>query len=62
MDKLLNSLSPEEGLFDRRKRKDFETQFCTKFITYALEDWAFTPESANELFLKHLETKNLKAF
>ena len=44
------------------KRKDFETMFGTKFFTYALEDWAYTPDSANERLLKHFETKNLKGF
>jgi DNA mismatch repair protein MutS len=62
VDKLLNSFSPKEVLFDRSKRKDFENQFGTKFFTYALEDWAYTPESANERLLKHFETKNLKGF
>jgi DNA mismatch repair protein MutS len=62
VDKLLNSFGPKEVLFDRGKRKDFETNFGTKFFTYALEDWAFTPDSANERLLKHFETKNLKGF
>ncbi|HEY5507807.1 MAG TPA: DNA mismatch repair protein MutS, partial [Paludibacter sp.] len=62
IDKLLNSFGPKEVLFDRSKRKDFEANFGTKFFTYALEDWAFTPDSANERLLKHFETKNLKGF
>ncbi len=62
VDKLLNSFGPKEVLFDRSKRKDFEANFGTKFFTYALEDWAFTPDSANERLLKHFETKNLKGF
>ena len=62
IDKLLNSFGPKEVLFDRSKRKDFEQLFGTKFFTYALEDWAFTPDSANERLLKHFETKNLKGF
>jgi len=62
VDKLLNSFGPKEVLFDRGKRKDFEANFGTKFFTYALEDWAFTPDSANERLLKHFETKNLKGF
>jgi DNA mismatch repair protein MutS len=61
-DKLLNSFGPKEVLFDRNKRRDFETLFGTKFFTYALEDWAFTPDSANERLLKHFETTNLKGF
>ena len=62
VDKLLNSFGPKEVLFDRSKRKDFEQNFGTKFFTYALEDWAFTPDSANERLIKHFETKNLKGF
>jgi DNA mismatch repair protein MutS len=62
VDKLLNSFGPKEVLFDRTKRKDFETSFGNKFFTYALEDWAYIPDSANERLLKHFETKNLKGF
>ncbi len=62
IDKLLNSFGPKEVLFDRSKRRDFEELFGTKFFTYALEDWAFTPDSANERLLKHFETKTLKGF
>ena len=62
VDKLLNSFGPKEVIFDRSKRKDFEALFGTKFFTYALEDWAFTPDSAQERLLKHFETKNLKGF
>ena len=62
IDKLLNSFGPKEVLFDRSKKKDFEELFGTKFFTYALEDWAFTPDTAHERLLKHFETKNLKGF
>jgi len=62
VDKLLNSFGPKEVLYDRSKRKDFENLFGTKFFTYALEDWVFTPDSAQERLLKHFETKNLKGF
>jgi len=62
VDKLLNSFSPKEILYDRNRKKDFEAAFGSKFYTYALEDWVFTPESANEKLLKHFETKSLKGF
>lgn len=62
VDKLLNSFGPKEVLFDRSKRKDFENLFGTKFFTYAMEDWAYIPDSAHERLLKHFETKNLKGF
>ena len=62
VDKLLNSFAPKEVLFDRTKRKDFENLFGTKFFTYALEDWAYSPDSARERLLKQFETNSLKGF
>ncbi|MBP8782989.1 MAG: DNA mismatch repair protein MutS [Paludibacter sp.] len=62
VDKLLSSFSPKEVLFDRTKKKEFESIFGNKFFSYALEDWAYIPDSANERLLKHFETKTLKGF
>ncbi len=62
VDKLLNSFSPKEVLFDRTMKKEFIAAFGDKFFTYALEDWVFTPDTANERLLKHFETKSLKGF
>ncbi|HRZ96653.1 MAG TPA: DNA mismatch repair protein MutS [Paludibacter sp.] len=61
-DKLLNSFSPKEVLFDRNKRKEFESQFGNRFYSYALDDWAYTPDTAVERLLKQFETKSLKGF
>ena len=49
-------------LLERTKKKEFESIFGNKFFTYALEDWAYIPDSANERLLKHFETKTLKGF
>ena len=49
-------------LFDRSKRKDFENFFGNKYFTYALEDWAFSSDSAQERLVKQFETLNLKGF
>ena len=62
VDKLLNNFGPKEVLFDRTKRKEFETLFGNKYFTYAMEDWAYAPDSAQERLLKQFETKNLKGF
>jgi len=62
VDKLLNSFAPKEVLYDRNKRKEFETLFGVKFFSYGLDDWAYIPDSANERLLKHFETKTLKGF
>jgi len=62
VDKLLNSFSPKEVLYDRNKRHDFEENFGNKFFIYGLEDWAYTPDSAQERLLKQFETRTLKGF
>lgn len=62
VDKLLNSFSPKEILFDRNRKKEFEDLFGTKFYTYPLDDWIYTPESAYERLLKQFETTSLKGF
>ncbi|MCK9155720.1 MAG: DNA mismatch repair protein MutS [Paludibacteraceae bacterium] len=62
VDKLLNSMSPKEVLFERSKRAQFEEHFGTKYYTFELEDWIFTTEAATDRLLKHFETKNLKGF
>lgn len=62
VDKLLNSFSPKEILFDRNQKKEFEDLFGTKFYTYPLDDWIYTPESAYERLLKQFETTSLKGF
>lgn len=61
IDKLLNNFSPKEVLIERANRKRFEEDFG-RFLTFEMEDWAFTPDSAQERLLKHFETKNLKGF
>ncbi|GAB1416623.1 DNA mismatch repair protein MutS [Paludibacter sp.] len=62
VDKLLNSFSPKEVLYDRGKRKEFEENFGNKFFIYGLEDWAYMPDSAEERLIKQFETKSLKGF
>jgi len=62
VDKLLNNFSPKEVLFERNKRKQFEESFGTKFLTFEMEDWVFTEDSARDRLLKQFETKNLKGF
>lgn len=62
VDKLLNNFFPKEVLIERNNRKRFEELFGSRFLTFELEDWVFTSESANDRLLKHFETKNLKGF
>ena len=49
-------------LYDRTRKQDFEQQFGTKFVTFELDDWVFTDQTARQKLLKHFKTKNLKGF
>ncbi|MDR0427449.1 MAG: DNA mismatch repair protein MutS [Dysgonamonadaceae bacterium] len=62
IDKLLNNFSPKEVLIDRRKRKQFEETFGSRWLTFEMEDWAFTEDSGKERLLKQFRTNNLKGF
>jgi DNA mismatch repair protein MutS len=62
IEKLLSGFKPKEVLFEKGKRATFEEKFGNKFYTYAMDDWAFSPDSARERLLKHFETKSLKGF
>jgi len=62
IDKLLQSLSPSEVIYQKNKRRKFEEDFGTSFYTYSLDDWAFTSDYTNELLHKQFDTKSLKGF
>jgi DNA mismatch repair protein MutS len=53
---------PKEILYDRAKKGDFERFFGTKLVTFELDDWVFTEQTARQKLLKHFGTKNLKGF
>jgi DNA mismatch repair protein MutS len=62
IDQLLNNFQPKEVLFEKGKSTLFNNAFGTKFYTYKLDDWIFTPEAANDRLLKQFETSSLKGF
>jgi len=62
IDQLLNNFQPKEVLFEKGKSTLFNDAFGTKFYTYKLDDWIFTPEAANDRLLKQFETSSLKGF
>lgn len=62
IDKLLNSFSPKEVLFERSKQQLFIENFGSKFYTYKLDDWVFTEDSATEKLLRHFQTTSLKGY
>ena len=62
VDKLLVNFSPKEVLIERSNRQRFVENFSSRYLTFELEDWVFTIESANDRLLKHFETRSLKGF
>ncbi|GHV56066.1 DNA mismatch repair protein MutS [Bacteroidia bacterium] len=62
VDKLLNNFAPKEVLLERRQRNAFEEMFGSKWLTFEMEDWAFTEDSARERLLKQFQTQSLKGF
>ncbi len=62
IDKLIQSFSPKEILFQKGKQKLYLEHFSDKFYTYKLEDWVFTTDFAQENLEKHFEVKSLKGF
>jgi DNA mismatch repair protein MutS len=62
IDQMLNNFQPKEVLFEKTKKDLFQESFGTKFYTFKLDDWIFTPEAANDRLLKQFETSSLKGF
>jgi DNA mismatch repair protein MutS len=62
IDQMLSNLQPREVLFEKKKKDLFLENFGTKFYTFKLDDWIFTPEAANDRLLKQFETSSLKGF
>jgi len=62
IDQMLNNFQPKEVLYEKKKKDLFLENFGTKFYTYKLDDWIFTPEAANDRLLKQFETSTLKGF
>ena len=62
VDKLLGNFAPKEVLYERGRRAMFEGNFGSKFVTYELDDWVFTEQTAMQKLLRHFETRNLKGF
>ena len=62
IDQMLNNFQPKEILFEKKKKDLFLENFGSKFYTYKLDDWIFTPDAASDRLLKQFETSSLKGF
>lgn len=62
VEKLLGNFQPKEVLYDRSRKHDFEQHFGTRHVTFELDDWVFTDQTARQKLLKHFGTHSLKGF
>ena len=62
VEQVLNNFQPREVLFEKRKSELFRERFGSRFYTYKLDDWIFTPETATDRLLKQFGTNSLKGF
>ena len=62
VDKLLASFSPKELLIERGRRNEAENELSNRYLTFDLDDWIFTADTANSRLLKQFETGSLKGF
>jgi DNA mismatch repair protein MutS len=62
IEQLLNNFQPKEVLFEKKNSELFKETFGTRFYTYKLDDWIFTPDAANDRLLKQFGTTSLKGF
>jgi len=62
VDKLLNTFSPKELLYERNKRALVQESLHFNGARFEMDDWVYTDDSAQTRLLKHFKTKNLKGF
>ena len=62
IDKLLVGFAPKEVLVKHGTKARFEGLYGSKFFIFDLDDWAFTPQTANDKLTKHFQVRNLKGF
>ena len=62
VEKLMGNFLPKEVLYERDRRQDFERYFGNRLVTFQMDDWVFTEQSAMQKLLKHFQVKSLKGF
>ncbi|MBR1551359.1 MAG: DNA mismatch repair protein MutS [Muribaculaceae bacterium] len=62
VDKLMGNFAPKEVLIERSNRRRFGEMFSARYLTFEMDDWTFTLESATDRLLRHFEVHNLKGF
>ncbi|AEV33943.1 DNA mismatch repair protein MutS [Owenweeksia hongkongensis DSM 17368] len=62
VDKLIQSLAPSEILFQKNKSAKYFELFGNRHYSFALDEWIFKSDFANESLNNHFKTKSLKGF
>ncbi len=62
VEKLIGNFQPKEVLYDRGCKHDFERYFGNRLVTFELDDWVFTEQTAHQKLFKHFNVKSLKGF
>jgi DNA mismatch repair protein MutS len=60
--KLVDGLSPNEIIFQRRYRDLFHEEFGEGHCTFTMEDWVFTEQFGTDILTNKFGTKSLKGF
>jgi len=60
--KLMGNFDPKEVLFERGRKGLFEGCFGTKHVTFEMDDWVFTLQTATDRLTRHFGVRNLKGF
>lgn len=60
--KLIQSLSPSEIIFCKGQREKHETRFGDEYSTFALDDWVYAFDFAQEKLVNQFKTATLKGF
>jgi DNA mismatch repair protein MutS len=62
LEKLIQSFQPAEILYCKKNKSDYQNLFADRYNTFALEDWVFGHEFAQELLTSQFKTTSLKGF
>lgn len=62
IEKLLQSFSPSEIIFNKKFKTTFEDTFADRFNTYTLDDWVYQFDYGYEKLIRHFQTNTLKGF
>lgn len=62
IDKIIGNMEPKELLVQRGLKSHAAESFSSKIITFELEDWVFTSDTANERLRHQFGTASLKGF